>query len=528
MIIKPGITSEGFRTAVRDYTELTVVEELAANSYDADACTVLVLLDTNKGHLHIIDDGIGFNKESFEQLAVLGAGDKRNIPYSKGKRHYLGSYGYGLKSTLNIATQVRVLSISEEGQLEATIDWTRLDDSLKSDFPGFPVEITKRRKRRATGTKITLVLKNPTSKDHLEEFGSVLSNLPSDGGDFKCYYGLYSAVVSRLAPIERDFAELKPVCKKLEKVDLVSLAESTFNADLSECEVTDIADKEDKKVGAKFFFAGIHQGKVKSLKPGLRGIYVRIHGRLLKQSFTDRKYTYNISKWVKFENGLRVELAIDWLRDQVSLSREGIRFSNAKLEEDFRTLLTRLVSRFIQPELKKLQQKKEREAAYKDQQRTELGKKRIVGDKSITVPGLSGGFHFRPETDGEVALVVAQREVLQKINKSFRLIDYNDQAPFDCLIYDTAKRAFIPTELEPTLIEFLEHRDCDDIGQIVTWTRGKWRIGALKKGHGAYFKLVPADHSGRGWYKLLEYRSRKAKTPKRDYPVVALDELLKC
>ena len=528
MIIKPGVTSEGFRTAVRDYTEPSVVEELAAKSYDADACTVLVLLDTNKGHLHIIDDGIGFDKESFEQLAVLGAGAKRDIPFSKGKRHYLGSYGYGLKSTLNIATQVRVLSISEEGQLEATIDWTRLDDSLKSDFPGFPVETTNRKKRHATGTRITLVLKNPTSKDHLEAFGGVLSNLPSDGGEFKCYFGLYSAAASRVGSIEKNFADLKPACKKLEKANLVSLAESTLNADLSECEVLDATDKEDKKVSAKFFFAGIHQGKVKSLKPGLRGIYVRIHGRLLKQSFTERKYTYNISKWVKFENGLRVELSIDWLRDQVSLSREGIRFSNAKLEEDFRALLTRLVSRFIQPELKKLQQKKEREAASKYQQRMELGNKRVKEDKSITVPGLSGGFHFRPETDGELALVLGQREVLQKINKSFKLIDYNDQAPFDCLIYDVSKRAFIPTELEPSLIEFLEHRDCDDIGQIVTWTRGKWRIGALKKGHGAFFKLVAADHSDRGWYKLLEYRTRKAKAPKRDFPVVALDELLEC
>jgi hypothetical protein len=528
MIIKPGITSEGFRTAVRDYTELTVVEELAANSYDADACTVLVLLDTSKGHLHIIDDGIGFNKESFEQLAVLGAGDKRNIPYSKGKRHYLGSYGYGLKSTLNIATQVRILSISEEGELEATIDWMRLDDSLKSDFPGFPVEMTKRRKKRATGTKITLVLKNPTSKDHLEEFGGVLANLPSDGGEFKCYYGLNSTVAHRLGSIERNFGELKPICRKLERADQVSLAESTLNADLSACEVIDIADKEDKKVGAKFFFAGIRQGKVRSLKPGLRGIYVRIHGRLLKQSFTDRKYTYNISKWVKFENGLRVELSVDWLRDQVSLSREGIRFSNAKLEEDFRSLLTRLVSRFIQPELKKLQQKKEREAAYKDQQRTELGEKRVHGDRSIMVPGLSGGFQFKPETDGELALILAQREILLKINKSFKLIDYNDQAPFDCLIYDTAKRTFIPTELEPTLVEFLEHRDCEGIGQIVTWTRGKWRIGALKKGHGAHFRLVAADHSGRGRYKLLEYRTRTAKTPKRDCPIIVLDELLKC
>jgi hypothetical protein len=48
LIIKPGVTAAGFRTAVKDYTEYAVVEELAANSYDADAECVIVLLDHNK------------------------------------------------------------------------------------------------------------------------------------------------------------------------------------------------------------------------------------------------------------------------------------------------------------------------------------------------------------------------------------------------------------------------------------------------------------------------------------------------
>src|SRR6266446_1765796 len=103
MLIKPGITSDGFRTAVRDYTEPTVVEELAANSYDADASTVVVLLDADQGLLYIYDDGIGFTKDSFSGIATLGSGNKKDIPYSQGHRHYLGSYGYGLKSTLNVA-----------------------------------------------------------------------------------------------------------------------------------------------------------------------------------------------------------------------------------------------------------------------------------------------------------------------------------------------------------------------------------------------------------------------------------------
>ena len=67
----------------------------------------------------------------------------------------------------------------------------------------------------------------------------------------------------------------------------------------------------------------------------------------------------------------------------------------------------------------------------------ELAKKRVAGQKDITIPGLSDGFIFRPETDGELALVVSQSEIMKKILKNYRLIDYNDQAPLTA--FSTAK-----------------------------------------------------------------------------------------
>src|SRR5436190_23106347 len=97
---KPAITAKGFRTAVKDYKEDSVIEELAANSYDEDASTVIVLLDQKNGILYVIDDGVGFSENSIRQVTTLGGGDKNSSPYSKSKRVYLGSYGYGLKSTL--------------------------------------------------------------------------------------------------------------------------------------------------------------------------------------------------------------------------------------------------------------------------------------------------------------------------------------------------------------------------------------------------------------------------------------------
>jgi Histidine kinase-, DNA gyrase B-, and HSP90-like ATPase len=524
MLVKAGVDASGYRTAVRDYTEPIVLEELAANSYDADASTCLVILDSAKTLLHVVDDGLGFSSEAVELIAVLGGGSKQTIPISKGKRHYLGSYGYGLKSSLNVATKVSISTVSDDGGFRGTVDWTKLDEALKHDFPGFKFDQEPRKKNSPTGTHITLSLKNPTSVDALEQFGDHLANLPNDGASFSCYFGNYADLVKFTPEILDNFGKLQSTAKKLEKRGLIALAHSTRQADLDACQKSVITDK-GAKVSATFFFAGINRGKVKQLKTGLRGIYVRIHGRLLKQNFTDSKFTYNISRWKKFESGLRVELSVDWLRDQISLSRTGVRFANSKLEEDFRKSLIKLVSAFISPQLKKLEAKAERTSVRREEQRIELAQKRINRQKSIMVPGLSDGFPYHPETDGELALVLAQSDVLKRLNASYSLLDYNDQAPYDCLLYDKKKRDFIRTELEPTLIEWISHRETDDVELIVTWTLGKWRIGAKKKSKNGLFQLVAGEKEGN--YRLLHFASSKSKTPRSDYKVIVMEEILK-
>lgn len=524
MFVRAGVDASGYRTAVRDYTEPVVIEELAANSYDADASTCLVILDSGKALLHVVDDGLGFSSDAIELIAVLGGGSKQSIPISKGRRHYLGSYGYGLKSSLNVATKVTIYTVSDDGSFRGSIDWNRLDEALKHDFKGFRFDQETRKRGEHTGTHITLSLKNPTSVDALEEFGDHLANLPNDGGSFSCYVGNYAELAKWTPEILDNFGKLQPLAKKLEKRGLLTLAQSTRQADLDTCQKSVVTDK-NSKVTATFFFAGVQRGKVRQLKKGLRGIYVRIHGRLLKQSFTESKYTYNISRWKKFESGLRVELSVDWLRDQISLSRTGVRFANSKLEDDFKASLTRLVSGFISPQLRKLEAKAERISARREEQRLELAQKRVNRQKSIMVPGLSDGFPYRPETDGELALVLAQSHILKKLSPFYSLLDYNDQAPYDCVLYDRKRRDFIKAELEPTLIEWIAHKETDDIELIITWTLGKWRIGARKRCKNGVFQLTAGEKEG--CYRLLQFASPKSKTPRNDYKVIVVEEVLK-
>ena len=214
--VKAGIDASGYRTAVKDYTELTVVEELAANSYDADATNCVVLLDTNKNLLHIVDDGLGFSKEAIERLAILGGGSKQNILYSVGNRHYLGSYGYGLTSSLNIADRVVVTTISEDGKFEGTLDWTKLDEALKPSFSGFDFDHQKHGAQQ-TGTHLVLKLKNPTSRDQLDKFAGVLANLPTDKGKFSCYVGPYDEVLKSVRDFTANFFRAKQQCPIVEE-----------------------------------------------------------------------------------------------------------------------------------------------------------------------------------------------------------------------------------------------------------------------------------------------------------------------
>lgn len=524
--IRPRITSKGFRTAVKDYTEQSVVEELAANSYDENASVVLVLLDSKANELLIIDNGTGFDKTSIEEVATLGGGNKTARPWYNSDRVYLGSYGYGLKSTLNIANTLKIKSSSSDGIFEAEIDWTKLDLAFEENFPGYSTQRTQRPEGWGTGTIITLRLKNPTDKSHLDGFGRVLSNLPSDCGRFRCYYGFYNDISSDLKAYFGSFSDLDAISSAAYEQGRLRLASESLDSELSDCKIEEIQDKEDRAIVAKIYFAGLEGEKVKALKPALRGIYVRVHGRLLKHNFSEDKFVYDISKYPMFKHSLRAEISIDWLRDQITLSRDGIKFTNEKLEKEFKQVLQRILRRFIQPHLDKILKKRLKAGDVKLRQRLELAKRRVSNPGGVTVPGLNGGFTFVPETDAELAIILAQSEVMKKVDPNYKLIDYNDQAPFDCIIFDEGRRDFIYTELEPTLMEFLGHKVKDNIELIITWTLGKWRTGAKKKGLKGVFQLVADELTkSKGHYKLLEFATESSKKPRKDYKVVVVEQL---
>ena len=523
--VKPGINAKGFKTAVKGYGEKNVIEELAANSYDADATVVVVLLDTVKNELHIIDDGRGFTRKSMLQAGTLGGGEKSEVEYSYSNRPYLGAYGFGLKATVNISTSMEINSVSGDGRFHLDIDWGLLEEALKSDFAGFDLSVFPGKGRPNTGTHILLKLKNPATEEMLDGFKSVLGNLP-ESTDFKCYVGLFNQVQKDIEHNFVNYGKLNKIASGLARSGLLKPSESN-QTELEQCTKHSGVDKKDKSIKYTIYFAGIRNGKVNPLKTGLRGIYVRVHGRLLKHNFSETDYTYNISKYMKFVSGIRVEMEINWLKDQMSLSRDDIVFSNSKIKDEFKSALSHAITGFIQPQLKRLELKSNKALIKEQDQRLELAKKRAESRGSI-IKTLKSGFNFTPEAESEVALLIANPEVIKRINPCYKLIDYNDKASYDCVIFDSGKSTYLYVELEPTLMEFLNHKNIPQcLTHVITWSAGKWRHGSRKKGVLGYYLLTKQSGAKDGHYKVAIYASEKRKIPKFIFDVIFLDEILR-
>lgn len=527
--IKPSVNFQGFFTALRDYNEKSIIEELAANSYDAYASTFLMLLDDVSHKLYILDDGNGFEEKSVTEILTLGGSNKLYAP--DGDRAFLGKYGFGLKAVIKIADSMEIITCSDEENLQYSTNANLLEFNNKMEVKskGYTYKTDSLPIPESKGTVIILKLKEAITKTKLDEFAINLGNLPNLNGAFKCYYGYYRPIKQEVLEVQKNFVGLKELATKLYERDSIKLASNLIDSELSDCEeVAEIEDKEDE-IKAKIYFAGMQGEKPKSLKESLRGVYIRVDGRLLRQNYATDKYIGGISKLIQFKSGMRTELEINWLRTEMNLSREGINFSNPKLESIFKKALSRIITKFLKPKLIIKEKAKLKSGNEILKGRIELANKRVSKNNKVVINGIQNGFAFKPDSDAELAMLVAQSFVMTKINPAYKLIDYNDKLPFDCMIWDSVRRDFIYTELEPTLMEFLDHNFKDQIQLIITWTLGKWRLGGSnprKKGKGGFFELISLPHAQKGSYRLNEFASETSVKPRKHYEIIVVEEIL--
>lgn len=125
------------------------VEELVANSFDAGAQTVLVLLSANlhdqDAAIAVIDDGEGMDVEAFKQHWLIGVSNKRKLEVLPKGRQQIGQFGIGKLATYVLSTRFSHVSKSKGKFYAASMDYAAIDETIDKGLqPTKPIRIRLR------------------------------------------------------------------------------------------------------------------------------------------------------------------------------------------------------------------------------------------------------------------------------------------------------------------------------------------------------------------------------------------------
>ena len=126
------------RSLYRNFT--TVIGEAISNSWDADAENVWIYINQDNRTLVIKDDGIGMNREDFQnKFLKIGYSKRKNSKNNKSfdkKRPFIGRKGIGKLALLSCAERISIISRtdSSEKYVGGVIDNSGLDNAIKRDL----------------------------------------------------------------------------------------------------------------------------------------------------------------------------------------------------------------------------------------------------------------------------------------------------------------------------------------------------------------------------------------------------------
>ena len=125
------------------------LEELVANSFDAGARQVHVLLSSNlhdqNATIVVIDDGEGMDQEGFKQHWLIGISNKRALPALPRDRKQIGKFGIGKLATYVLAERLTHISKRNRKYYSTSMDYSALDRRVGQELePRTPIKIALR------------------------------------------------------------------------------------------------------------------------------------------------------------------------------------------------------------------------------------------------------------------------------------------------------------------------------------------------------------------------------------------------
>lgn len=125
------------------------VEELVANSFDAGARTVQVLLSTDlheqDASIVVIDDGIGMGAEGLKQHWLIGISNKRRLGELPRGRQQIGQFGIGKLATYVLSERLTHISKHDGKFYSTSMNFNAIDRRVEKEVePKMPITIALR------------------------------------------------------------------------------------------------------------------------------------------------------------------------------------------------------------------------------------------------------------------------------------------------------------------------------------------------------------------------------------------------
>lgn len=337
---------------VKMYSQLpNAIAELIANSYDAEASNVhIVLTYTDKEKsIAIVDDGIGMSFDEVNEN-FLRIGRKRreedNGMSPNGLRKVAGRKGLGKLAFFGIGDTIRIITKSSNGKcVDFSMNWNEILHSKTNNYePKYKVTDCD---PANSGTTIILTDLKRKTGFNIEELASSISRL------FNCFSEDFTIDISLNGSKPLEINE--------------KLRYNTIQAQFSWNIPDFIQDK------TNYFYTNKVKGQLfateKPLKPGLRGITLYAHGRMV-----NAPEFFGVGESSHFYSYLTGWLDVDFVDEQdediISTDRQSLSWDlpiTSELQERLKQLLS-LVERDWREK-----RKITRERKIKEQTRIDIG-----------------------------------------------------------------------------------------------------------------------------------------------------------
>ena len=195
------------------------IEELVANSFDAGALGVHVILSSNlhaqDATIVVIDDGEGMDGTDLKRHWLIGISNKRDLPSLPGNRKQIGKFGIGKLATYVLSSRLTHISKRNGKYYSASMDYGRIDKRVEGGVePRAPISIPLRELTKPQAQKaLRPWLASAAFKSAgLELFGvrsplswtaSIMSSLKDKVHEIKP--GVLKWVLSTALPLRPDF-----------------------------------------------------------------------------------------------------------------------------------------------------------------------------------------------------------------------------------------------------------------------------------------------------------------------------------